>query len=192
MVQDLAQDSVYILDAYYALYVWIGANIVSEEAPAVSPGKLKDMASQSKSMSAGGAEIRLAVDTAIRYADYIETRQGGRLNRGKAFVVQSGGEPACFKSQFLYWSMPPHESKWPSGIPVDEAWRLIEEVRYSVEQLRAFSDDRDNLPFGLDVERLEHYLSDEEFASVFGMERAAFQGLAKWKRTELKRKVGLF
>lgn len=38
----------------------------------------------------------------------------------------------------------------------------------------------------------EAYLTDEEFEKVFKMDRAKFDALKDWKRTELKKSVGLF
>ena len=45
---------------------------------------------------------------------------------------------------------------------------------------------------GIDWERREDYLSEEEFVEVFKLTRAAFKQLAAWRRLNLKKKVGLF
>ena len=49
-----------------------------------------------------------------------------------------------------------------------------------------------SLSDGIDPARKEDYLSDSDFASVFGMERAAFGALPAWKRLQKKKEVGLF
>lgn len=48
------------------------------------------------------------------------------------------------------------------------------------------------LPPGVDPARRELALSDKEFEEVFGMNLEAFNGLAAWKRNNLKKKHGLF
>lgn len=47
-------------------------------------------------------------------------------------------------------------------------------------------------PKGLDKTKLETYLSDAEFSSVFNLSRVAFYRLPEWKRNDLKRRVHLF
>ncbi|KAK8562117.1 hypothetical protein V6N13_148759 [Hibiscus sabdariffa] len=60
---------------------------------------------------------------------------------------------------------------------------------FSYEQLKAKSE---NPVTGIDFKRREAYLSDEEFQTVFGMEKEAFYKLPKWKQDMLKKKVDLF
>ncbi|GMI63366.1 villin 2 [Hibiscus trionum] len=60
---------------------------------------------------------------------------------------------------------------------------------FSYEQLKAKSE---NPVTGIDFKRREAYLSDEEFKTVFGMEKEAFYKLPKWKQDMLKKKVDLF
>ncbi len=45
---------------------------------------------------------------------------------------------------------------------------------------------------GIDWERREDYLSEQEFVDVFKMTRDAFKQLVAWRRLSLKKKVGLF
>ncbi|KAJ1376737.1 Villin headpiece [Sesbania bispinosa] len=45
---------------------------------------------------------------------------------------------------------------------------------------------------GIDLQRREAYLSDDEFKTVFGMEKEAFYKLPRWKQDMLKRKFELF
>jgi len=48
------------------------------------------------------------------------------------------------------------------------------------------------LPVGVDATRRESYLAPEEFAAVFGVEKAVFYKLPKWKQNSLKRDKNLF
>ena len=59
---------------------------------------------------------------------------------------------------------------------------------YSYEQLK----QKETLPASVDKTKLEEYLSDEEFASVFGMSRADWLKVPAWKRGPIKKDKGLF
>jgi villin 1/advillin len=47
-------------------------------------------------------------------------------------------------------------------------------------------------PEGIDPTKKEAYLSDSEFNSAFGMDKASFSKLPKWKRDAKKKELGLF
>jgi hypothetical protein len=75
-------------------------------------------------------------------------------------------------------------------------WR---DLQYRTILLRHFhvymvcGDTCANLPFGFDSERLELFMTEDEFNKVFGMDRRdKFAGLPKWRQTEVKRKTGMF
>lgn len=59
------------------------------------------------------------------------------------------------------------------------------ERQSTVDQLRSGVD-------GVDGKKKESYLSDEEFRKVFGIGKEEFEGLASWKKLEMKKKAGLF
>lgn len=44
----------------------------------------------------------------------------------------------------------------------------------------------------IDAKSKEQYLSDSEFLEIFKMDKAAFAGLAGWKKTKAKKSAGLF
>lgn len=52
--------------------------------------------------------------------------------------------------------------------------------------------DAKDLPPGVDPTKKEMMLSDEEFVSIFGMEKSSFSSLPTWKRNAKKKEVGLF
>ena len=192
---DLQDDAVYILDTYFYCFVWIGFEVGRDRpttpAPASSTPNTPTSAG-SKSATSGLREIALAVETALRYCDYIDQREKGRLDRSKAFVVQSGKEPNTFTNQFLAWTdRTPAFDNWPSNISADKAWVMFESQKYSLADLKKFSQDRLNLPFGFDLDRLESFMTDEDFTKVFTMDREKFGALPKWRQTELKRKSGM-
>lgn len=51
---------------------------------------------------------------------------------------------------------------------------------------------RSGCPGGVDPAKKEDSLNDEDFQTVFKMDRAAFAGLAGWKRQQKKKDAGLF
>lgn len=52
--------------------------------------------------------------------------------------------------------------------------------------------DTSDLPKGVDPLNREQALSDDEFVVVFGMTKVEFNKLPGWKRTNLKKSLGLF
>ncbi|CAI0439621.1 unnamed protein product [Linum tenue] len=65
----------------------------------------------------------------------------------------------------------------------------IGQVVFSYDQLKARSE---NPVTGIDFKRREAYLSPEEFESIFGMDKEAFNKQPKWKQDMQKKKVDLF
>ncbi len=47
-----------------------------------------------------------------------------------------------------------------------------------------------NIPAGVDLKRIEYYLSLEEFKELFGVEREVYEEMKGWKREEMKKRVG--
>ncbi|ELU09414.1 hypothetical protein CAPTEDRAFT_117424, partial [Capitella teleta] len=60
---------------------------------------------------------------------------------------------------------------------------------YPYEQLLITNPE---LPAGVERNTIEDHLSDEEFESIFHMDRLEFHRLAEWKRCDLKKRVNLF
>lgn len=65
---------------------------------------------------------------------------------------------------------------------------------YKDPKSNAFSlaDLQGNLPAGVDPTQKEQYLDDGSFSGLFGMDKAAFDKLPKWKRDTAKKTHGLF
>ena len=51
--------------------------------------------------------------------------------------------------------------------------------------------DKAKVPAGVDRGRKETYLSDSDFQEAFGMDKAAFAKLPKWKQVNAKKKAQL-
>jgi len=59
---------------------------------------------------------------------------------------------------------------------------------FTYEQLK----ERDKLPKTVDKALLEEYLSDSEFVTVFGIDKKAWADTPAWKKSEEKKRVGLY
>ncbi|KAL1362835.1 hypothetical protein AAHE18_03G109100 [Arachis hypogaea] len=71
---------------------------------------------------------------------------------------------------------------------------IVEDRDNSQGSRRIFSYDelKSKNVSGIDLKRRETYLSEEEFNSIFGMEKEAFYKLPRWKQDMLKKKFELF
>ena len=63
------------------------------------------------------------------------------------------------------------------------------DATYSVDELRSAKADGE---LQIEFSRKEEYLSDADFAEVFGMSKEDFAGKQAWKKAQLKRTLGLF
>ncbi|XAR69466.1 hypothetical protein NMG60_11001055 [Bertholletia excelsa] len=82
-----------------------------------------------------------------------------------------------------------NDSGLKQGVEQDGNGSETSRRMFSYEQLRAHSG---NPVTGIDFERREAYLSDEEFQAVLGMTKGAFYKLPKWKQDMHKKKYDLF
>ncbi|KAF7489192.1 Supervillin [Sarcoptes scabiei] len=116
----------------------------------------------------------------------------------KSYVVSAGLEPNSFCSLFPTWiynddaaKLHIQDGRKPNEqILVQEVLSQIQDVNdsvYSYEYLK-----RRPLPEGINVLCLESYLSDEEFESVFQMNREEFYSLPTWKQKIIKQEKELF
>ncbi|KAI3642971.1 hypothetical protein MP228_012526 [Amoeboaphelidium protococcarum] len=195
---DLQDDCVYIMDTYFNLFVWIGAQVgrknVAQSPLGDSSAKKAGLdVAASKNTASGFRDIRLAIETAQKYAEYVGGREDGRLSDKNSYVLQSGAETGAFKVQFGAWQeQPRNPDNWPSGITLREAVHYINEKKYSLTEIKGFVSDKATLPFGVDLEKLESYVNASDFEKVFGMSYEKYSSLPQWKQTELKKKSGLY
>ncbi|TPX39306.1 hypothetical protein SeMB42_g06380 [Synchytrium endobioticum] len=181
---DLDGTAVYILDAFFELYVWIGSEAIQ---------KFKD--------------VRLALETCMEYVSYVSKKQPQRKIDGtKCYCVRSGNEPACFKACFTafddgaedYSESPGFLKRFQrsgkgknEGLKVQMVPEILARLRtavYSLEELKS----KNALPIGVDPNRIEDFMSPEDFQRAFKMDKTAFAALPQWKQTDLKKKAGLF
>ncbi|CAL2029745.1 unnamed protein product [Caenorhabditis brenneri] len=109
-----------------------------------------------------------------------------RNRKGSAKVVYKGAEPEQFKALFMKWE----DFEVETVLESREVKKLLQERcrTFSLQELK----ERSNLPAGMDMRRLESYLTDEDFFKAFGMKRTDFYDQKPWKQNEARKRVGLF
>ncbi|CAG9539227.1 unnamed protein product [Cercopithifilaria johnstoni] len=113
---------------------------------------------------------------------------------GPKTVICKTQEPDSFKALFATWDDFVDEidenelqnSLRGRPIELDELLQLRTKT-WPLEKVRS----RD-LPPGVDLNRLEQYLNDDDFQSIFRMDRTAFYALPHWKQIVLRKKHKLF
>jgi len=178
--EDLIDDDVMLLDVFTSVMLWVGSQSNEQEKKA-------------------------ALETAQKY---IAGANDGRDDDCSLMMIKAGNEPPMFTMHFLGWDgslaeknkfIDPYEAKLAAmkaanPEPVEEA---PAPAPAPVAVVASFSDTKtlDELKSGcdgIDVTQKEKYLSDSDFQAVFGMDKAAFAGLPKWKQQAAKKKNGLF
>ncbi|TPX71149.1 hypothetical protein SpCBS45565_g01208 [Spizellomyces sp. 'palustris'] len=177
---DLDNTGVYILDAFFEIYIWVGADAKSNYR-----------------------DVRLALETVLDYADYVSARQQMRnLDRTKVRFVRSGSEPAGFKAAFLAFEDGSEDIAGSTGFlnklksktgrkkrePQEEsAIDVLEKFNkavYSFDELKK----KDDLPLGVDPAHVEIYLSQPDFQKHFKIDKESFSSYPAWKQAELKKR----
>ncbi|XP_068192614.1 supervillin [Antennarius striatus] len=131
-------------------------------------------------------ERRCALQTALRYCDEMNPRRPPQ-----AYLIQEGAEPLTFTNVFPHWERrlgPPSQDD--SGrvklTSVRDALAQLMTTHYPLEELL-----RTPLPEGVDPQRLEVYLSDQDFQTILEMKRDEYESLPSWKQIDLKKSKGL-
>ncbi|KAF2069223.1 hypothetical protein CYY_009459 [Polysphondylium violaceum] len=162
---DLDIGSIYILDVFSQIYIWLG-NRASHKTKKTS------------------MEVVL---------EFVKTSKLGHSpNTTEILVVEPFAEPISFKSHFRAWDTSkypknklPVQEKQP--IPVKDVLKDYLKEIYTYEELLA-----DPLPNGIDSTKLETYLPDDEFEKIFQMTRKEWEKIPVWKREGIKKSVFLF
>jgi hypothetical protein len=178
--EDLIDDDVMLLDVYTSVMLWVGSG-------------------------ANEIEKRSAVETAQKY---IAGANDGRDSDCPLMVLKAGSEPPMFSMHFIGWDaelfqknkfIDPYEAKL-AAMKAANPEPEVEVVAPAPAPAPAFASSSDTKTLaelqagcdGVDPANKETYLSDAEFQTLFGMDKAAFSALPKWKRQAAKKKNGLF
>lgn len=162
-----------ILDTYFEVFVWVGKN-------------------------ANAVEKKGSLEAAM---EYIKTDPSGRTVEDTCIMqVKQGFEPTNFRCHFHAWD----DDMWSKGMSYEELKAKLGSEAEAVDASEALDEWSGNkkypyetlrdgpLPETVDLSAKEQYLSDEEFEKVFGMTRAEFNALPKWKQNAKKKLVKLF
>ena len=165
---DLDHGDAVILDAYFNVFVWIGAR-------------------------SHPAERRLALQTAL---DYVEYAAGvdKRPKTTPVLRVLDGKEPMIFSTYFHGWDMRPVKSGLAPEVQTYDG-ETVPAATVLEEYTRKYSYDdiiNKRYPSGIDESRLETYLEDAEFEKLFGKKMAEFEKLPVWQKQDIKKKLKLF
>jgi advillin len=191
--EDLIDDDVMLLDVVTSVYVWVGSNASEEE-------KAK------------------AVQTA---ADYNAQATDGRDADTAVMEIKCGNEPAMFTTNFVGWDAELF-TKNKFEDPYEKRLRELAEAKEKVAAAAAAEDAKAaeakaaedaaaakvaeaasgscftleelqaGVPDGVDAGKKETYLSDADFQTHFGMDKAAFAKMPGWKAKGVKSKLKLF
>lgn len=177
--EDLQQQNCYIVLPYSEqrmMFVWIGRNssdFVKRYTLNTAQGIL------SKVKQTEGITEAFAVHGGKETLEFYYSIHGWSDARATALKVRrSSISPSAAR-----------RTETSNLIPLEQLMQIYCKagVTYPYDQLL-----RDPLPNGVDSNKLECYLTEEDFLSVFDMPRAEFNALPAWKQQNLKKKVYLF
>ncbi|KAM4715273.1 supervillin-like isoform 1-T3 [Anableps anableps] len=168
------QPALFLLDNRMEVYLWQGRQ--PDDTQCTGSAKMR-----------WDSERKCAMETVLQYCKEKNPRRPPL-----AYLVLAGFEPLTFTNIFPYWEKNTSiTSKAGSSkskvILVKEALSKLSKQQYSIEELT-----RKPLPEGVDPLRLEDYLSDQDFKTLFEMSRVEFNALPNWKQKNLKKSKGLF
>jgi len=130
-------------------------------------------------------EKKLAMETVLDYVKLHPVRKELGIS-SDVLCVTGRREPFRFRSVFTAWD----ETKsvevdgLNDSIKVEDLMKELTRT-YTLAELR-------NPPKMLDSTKLETYLSDEEFESVFKVDKQTFNTQPLWKQEQQKKNVGLY
>ncbi|XP_014188935.1 supervillin isoform X2 [Haplochromis burtoni] len=132
-------------------------------------------------------ERKCAMQTALQYCKEINQRRPPH-----AYLILEGAEPLTFTNVFPRWekSLEPHvqgDTGRAKLTLVQDTLAQLMKTQYPLEELL-----RSPLPEGVDPQRLEVYLSNEDFQTILEMKRDEYASLPSWKQIDLKKSKGLF
>lgn len=165
---DLVARVVGVVDAWTAVWVWIGSRTTSDEK-------------------------RTALTTVGHYLRATAAVRGGDSSEVPVYCVQQFHEPEQFHWLFHAWDRT--KERLPRGETADVRAPQSLDALLAVYSRTVYSYDEllaDPLPEGVDSTRLETYLSDEEFFQLFKMTQDDFAKLKKWNQEQLKKDLQLY
>ncbi|KAI8910469.1 hypothetical protein EDD86DRAFT_225948 [Gorgonomyces haynaldii] len=160
--EDFDNQRVMILDAVTHIFVWFGTESKPNEK-----------------------KIGLQV---VR--DYLKQSKRHNPKRLIVCVTFAYQEPQELRQYIHGWTTLKYPTECRGLVPkVRPFEQVLEEYEQQCYPLDILLNEP---PEHLDRKRLEYYLSDTEFETLFNMNKASYESLQQWKRQELKRKLGFY
>jgi len=174
------QPALFLVDNDTEVYLWQGWT------PAEKEGNEKAGSNKGRFVQ----ERICAMKTTINYC-----KAKNPERPAPSYIVFAGMEPLQFTNIFPFWEEQPEvkEIQEQEGrdkehmLPVDKLLHQLTETRYSFDRLLERP-----LPEGVDPQKLEVFLLEDEFEDVLAMSREDFNELPAWKQNNVKRDAGLF
>ncbi|XP_069021347.1 supervillin isoform X2 [Embiotoca jacksoni] len=168
------QPALFLLDNRLEVYLWQSGEPDQTERSASAWSLWHD-------------ERKCAMQTAVQYCKEMNPRRPPQ-----AYLIFEGCEPLTFTNVFPRWerSLRPHTQGDTGRVKltlVQDALAQLMKTQYPLEELL-----RSPLPEGVDPQRLEVYLSDQDFQTILEMKRDEYASLPSWKQIDLKKSKGLF
>ncbi|XP_069761099.1 supervillin-like isoform X3 [Narcine bancroftii] len=171
----IPQPALFLLDNRFEVYLWQGWWPL--ESKSTGSAKIRwDM------------ERKCAMETALHYCTEKNPKRPP-----KAYMVHAGSEPLTFTNIFPRWEYN-MENVQQVGKDITNKVLLVQDAllrlcktQYSLEEIMSRP-----LPEGVDPQRLETYLSDEDFQKLVQMPKEEFYKLPGWKQVNWKKAKGLF
>ncbi|XP_054463467.1 supervillin [Anoplopoma fimbria] len=167
------QPALFLLDNRLEVYLW-------------QRGQPEQTESSSSAWSVWHDERRCAMQTALQYCKEMNPRRPPQ-----AYLIFEGREPLTFTNVFPRWerSLGPPTQGDAGRVKltlVQDALAQLMKTQYPLEELL-----RSPLPEGVDPQRLEVYLSEQDFQTILEMKRDEYASLPDWKQIDLKKSKGL-
>ncbi|XP_051894645.1 supervillin-like isoform X2 [Pristis pectinata] len=171
----IPQPALFLLDNRFEVYLWQGW--WPPESKSTGSAKIRwDM------------ERKCAMETALHYCTEKNPRRPP-----KAYMVHAGAEPLTFTNIFPRWEYDMEnlqqvgQDVMNKVLLVQDALLRLCKTQYSLEEIMSRP-----LPEGVDPQKLETYLSNEDFQKLLQMSREEFYKLPSWKQVNWKKAKGLF
>ncbi|XP_029912908.1 supervillin [Myripristis murdjan] len=164
------QPALFLLDNRLEVYLW-------------QRGQPEEADSAASAWSHWHNERRCAMQTVLQYCTEMNPRRPPQ-----AYLISEGSEPLTFTNVFPRWERP--NTQGDAGrvklTLVQDALAQLNKTQYPLQELL-----QRPLPAGVDPQRLEVYLSDQDFQTILEMKRDEYDSLPSWKQIDLKKTKGL-
>jgi len=183
-LHELSQPGLVLIDAHHKTFLWQGWWPASDDESIDATGPNTHAEKHRFDVNR-----KLAMQSIKLYMQ----EKGKPLSR--AYLIFAGCEPLEFKNLFPFWHDDEDVVKrqLEAGHTPGEKRKLsvvlsqLEKDEYTLAELTTGA-----IPEGVDPSRLEQYLNKDQFKKLFGLPKAEYPKLPRWKQIELKKKAGLF